>query len=66
LQNSGSARNFPKFLSKKLLRATEHIPIHGNQKTTALDGENHLYIYRTWRQNQIVVLRTLANGFHLK
>ncbi len=26
---------------------TEHIAIHGNQKTTALDRENHLYIYGT-------------------
>lgn len=26
---------------------TEHISIHGNQKTTALDRKNHLYIYGT-------------------
>lgn len=26
---------------------TEHISIHGNQKTTTLDRENHLYIYGT-------------------
>jgi glycerol-3-phosphate dehydrogenase len=26
---------------------TEHISIHGNRKTNAIDWENHLYIYGT-------------------
>ena len=37
-----SVHNLPKSDCK-----TEHISIHGNQKTTALDRENHLYIYGT-------------------
>ncbi len=37
-----SVHNLPKIACK-----TEHISIHGNQKTTALDRENHLYIYGT-------------------
>lgn len=32
---------------KKVACKTEHIPIHGNKKTTALDRENHLYVYGT-------------------
>ena len=34
--------NLPNFICK-----TEHLSIHGNKKTTALDRENHLYIYGT-------------------
>jgi len=37
-----SVHNLPKSVCK-----TEHISIHGNQKTTALNRENHLYIYGT-------------------
>lgn len=37
-----SVHNLPKLSCK-----TEHISIHGNQKTTASDRENHLYIYGT-------------------
>jgi glycerol-3-phosphate dehydrogenase len=37
-----SVHNLPKSDCK-----TEHISIHGNQKTSALDRENHLYIYGT-------------------
>jgi glycerol-3-phosphate dehydrogenase len=37
-----SVHNLPKSDCK-----TEHIPIHGNQTTTTLDRENHLYIYGT-------------------
>lgn len=37
-----SVHNLPKVACK-----TEHIAIHGDQKTTALDRENHLYIYGT-------------------
>jgi glycerol-3-phosphate dehydrogenase len=37
-----SVHNLPKSDCK-----TEHIAIHGNQKTSALDRENHLYIYGT-------------------
>lgn len=37
-----SVHNLPKSVCK-----TEHISIHGNQKTTTLDRENHLYIYGT-------------------
>lgn len=37
-----SVHNLPKSTCK-----TEHISIHGNQKTTTLDRENHLYIYGT-------------------
>ena len=37
-----SIHNLPKVACK-----TEHIAIHGNQKTTILDRENHLYIYGT-------------------
>lgn len=35
-----SVHNLPKKVCK-----TEHIAVHGNQKTTGLDRENHLYIY---------------------
>ncbi|MCG9791328.1 glycerol-3-phosphate dehydrogenase/oxidase [Flavobacterium algicola] len=37
-----ATRNLPKRECK-----TEHISIHGNQKTTTADRENHLYIYGT-------------------
>ncbi len=37
-----SVHNLPKVACK-----TDHIAIHGNQTTTALDRENHLYIYGT-------------------
>jgi len=37
-----SVHNLPKKICE-----TEHIAVHGNQKTTDLDRENHLYIYGT-------------------
>lgn len=37
-----SVHNLPKSICR-----TENISIHGNQKTTILDRENHLYIYGT-------------------
>jgi glycerol-3-phosphate dehydrogenase len=42
MEKAISVHNLPKSTCK-----TEKISIHGNQKTTTLDRENHLYIYGT-------------------
>jgi glycerol-3-phosphate dehydrogenase len=42
---------------------TEHLPIHGNKKTTTLDRENHLYIYGT---DSDAILKLQENETELK
>jgi len=42
IEKAIEAHHLPKIACK-----TEHISVHGNQKTSTLDRENHLYIYGT-------------------